>query len=80
MNGREVTLGRLEPRTQFRLAAGEADPRIYELVAHAQSSSVVRRVADAEQVELVDGDGEQLGARGFRPTERWAPETRVVVR
>ena len=79
--GVEVTLGRLEPGTQFRLAAQGADPKTYELLEHTPSASVVRRVIQEEQIEFVreDGTAVQFDARA-RPRDRWAPSTRVVVR
>lgn len=88
MNGhlepfKAVELATLEPGDVFTLAGDVAndDVRRYQLVAHAESSSVVRQVIQAEQIEFTRSDGQPVDffARGAR-TERFAATTRVVVR
>lgn len=87
MNGhvgplKAVHLSSLEPGDVFCLAGDIAnDGRRYVLIAHAESSAVVRRVIQAEQIEFTRSDGTPVDFEARREqTERFAAATRVVVR
>lgn len=78
-----VDLSTLEPGDVFTLAGDMSydETRRYVLIAHAESSSVVRRVTLGEQIEFTRSDGTPVDFEARRSqTERFAASSRVVVR
>ena len=74
-------LGTLEPGTLFRVAGGRpTEPvRLYELVEHGPTSSAVRQVVHAEQIEFTRADGTPVEFDAYRrDTDRWSAKTLVV--
>ena len=75
-----VELAKLVPGDVFHVAGVGADGCRFELVEHRGSTSFVRQIHQAEQIEFTRADGSEVafGAER-RPSEGFSSGTRVVV-